>query len=121
MKKVTFLLLVGIAVAALAAVNPVSWKMTSINLGDVKAGEKHALSFEFTNESDEVINITEAKGSCGCTNVSYPKEEIKPGATASISAEFTSKNAGMFKKNIRIKTSASEEFTYLYFTGQVVE
>lgn len=120
MKKVTFIIMLGIAVAAVAAVSPISWKATSVDLGEVLAGESTPVEFEFTNDSNESVTILEAKGSCGCTNVKYPTETIAPGASASISATFTSKKAGVFKKNIKIKTSASEEYTYLYFNGEVV-
>ncbi len=112
--------MLGIAVAAIAAVNPLSWKSTSMDLGEVKSGVSHQLEFEFTNESAQPITILDAKGSCGCTNVAYPKETIAPGKSASIKATFTSTKAGTFKKNIKIKTSASEEYTYLHFKGEVV-
>lgn len=120
MKKVTMIIMLGIAVAAVAAVSPLEWKSTKIELGSVKAGESQDIQFEFTNESNQAITILEAKGSCGCTNVTYPKTEIVPGETASISATFTSKKEGVFKKNIKIKTTASDEYTYLYFSGEVV-
>ncbi len=113
--------MLGIAVAAVAAINPIEWKSTIIDIGEVKSGEVQNLEFEFTNQSDESVTILEAKGSCGCTNVKHPKTEIAPGETASISAQFKSAKAGVFKKNIRIKTSASQEFTYLYFKGIVLE
>jgi len=113
--------MLGIAVAAVAAINPIEWKTTVLDIGEVKAGETQDLAFEFTNRSTVPVTILEAKGSCGCTNVVHPESEIAPGETASISAKFKSSSAGTFNKNIRIKTSASEEFTYLYFKGVVLK
>ncbi len=121
MKRATSILLLGIAVAVVAGVTPLKWKATSIELGQVSKNETRDLAFEFTNTSDEAIRILEAKGSCGCTNVKYPQNEIAPGETASISASFRSAKLGAFKKSIRIKTSESEGYTHLYFTGEVVE
>lgn len=121
MKKTVSILFLGIAVAVVAGVTPLKWKATSIYLGDVSINESRALSFEFTNTSSEAITILEAKGSCGCTNVKFPETAIEAGETASITANFRSGKVGAFKKNIRIKTSESEEYTYLYFTGEVVE
>lgn len=121
MKKMTFTLLLGIAVAAIASVNPLAWTMTNIDLGEVSAGEIREVNFDFTNESIKEVVILEAKGSCGCTDVQYPKEAIAPGATARISAKFTAKGTGTFKKNIKIKTNASEEYTYLNFHGEIKE
>lgn len=120
MKKISCLLLLGMVVAALAATSPVHWKSTSLKLGEVKANTAVPLAFEFTNSSDQPITVMQAKGSCGCTSVKYPKEPIAPGAKATISASFRSGKAGKFKKNIRILTNQSSEYTYLYFTGEVV-
>ena len=46
MKKVSFIIMLGIAVAAVAAVSPISWKTTSLDLGEVKAGVSKDLEFE---------------------------------------------------------------------------
>jgi len=121
MRKASFILMLGIAVAVVAGIAPIEWKSTSIDLGKVSINETKELTFEFKNRSNESIRILEAKGSCGCTNVKFPTDEIKAGATASITANFKSAKPGTFKKNIKILTSASEEYTYLYFNGEVVE
>lgn len=121
MRKATFIVMLGIAVAVMAGMSSVTWKTTSIDLGKVSQSELKELSFEFTNNSSSSIQILEAKGSCGCTNVKFPEGEIKSGETASITANFKSSKLGTFKKNIRIKTSDSDEYTYLYFNGEVVE
>ncbi len=113
--------MLGIAVAVVAAMTPLKWKTTSIDLGQVSKDKVTQLSFEFTNTSSAAIRIVEAKGSCGCTKIQFPQEEIKAGETASISADFKSAKLGAFKKNIRIKTSDSDEYTYLHFNGEVVE
>ena len=121
MRKATFVLMLGIAVAVMASVSTITWKTTSINLGEIKKNELKELTFEFTNATESPVQIIEAIGSCGCTNVSYPEEAIEPGETAAISANFRSGKIGTFRKNIRIKTSDSEDMTYLYFSGEVVE
>ncbi|GAB4241221.1 MAG: DUF1573 domain-containing protein [Ekhidna sp.] len=121
MRKATFIVMLGIAVAVMASFTSITWKTTMIDLGQVSKDESKELAFEFTNTSDAPIRIIEAKGSCGCTNVKFPEAEIGAGETASITANFRSGKVGAFKKNIRIKTSVSDEYTYLYFKGEVVE
>ena len=121
MRKATFIVMLGIAVAVMAGMPPIKWEKTSIHLGQVEKHEVQNLSFEFTNNTNETIRILEAKGSCGCTNVQYPENEIEAGESAVVTADFRSGKVGTFKKNIRIKTSESDEYTYLYFTGEVVE
>ena len=121
MRKATFILMFGMAVAAIAGVSSIKWKSTSIDLGKIAKEEVKELSFEFTNSTGSPISILEAKGSCGCTKVKFPEGEIAPGATASVTANFSSGKVGVFKKNIRIKTTENDEYTYLYFKGEVVE
>lgn len=121
MRKATFIILMGIAVAVVAGIAPLKWKTTSINLGQVEKNEVQDLTFEFTNMTEAPIRILEAKGSCGCTNVKFPSTEIKSGETASITANFRSGRVGSFQKNIRIRTSESAEYTYLHFKGEVIE
>lgn len=121
MKKSVSILFLGIAVAVVAGISPLKWKTTSLEIGSVPMNETQELSFEFTNTTAEPIQILEAKGSCGCTNVKYPEGLIKAGETASVTAEFRSGRTGAFKKNIRIKTTESESYTYLHFSGEVVE
>ncbi|MEM0938158.1 MAG: DUF1573 domain-containing protein [Bacteroidota bacterium] len=121
MRKVTFTLMLGIAVAVMAGLSTIKWKTTSIDLGQVAKNEVVGLEFEFTNFKEQPVRILEAKGSCGCTKVEHPEQAIKHGETASITANFRSGKIGKFKKNIRIKTSDSDEYTYLYFNGEVIE
>ncbi|MEQ9231120.1 MAG: DUF1573 domain-containing protein [Cyclobacteriaceae bacterium] len=121
MKKSFSVIFLGIAVAVMAHMTSITWKSTSMDLGSVKQNEMKELSFEFTNSGDEPVRILEAKGSCGCTVVDFPKEEIAPGETASISANFKSAKIGQFNKKVTVKTTASDEPTYLNFTGEIVE
>lgn len=117
MKKLALVMMLGVAVAAVAAVNPLTWKATTLELGSLPVGESVALKFEFTNTSQEAVRILEAKGSCGCTEVKVTKNEVAPGETSEITAVFVAKSAGAFKKSIEVKTSLSDEPTRLYFSG----
>lgn len=121
MKQSVSIVLLGIAVAVVAHVSPITWKSTNLDLGKVEKNETTKLTFEFTNTGNESVRILEAKGSCGCTVVDFSKEEIKSGETATIEANFKSSKVGVFKKNVKVKTTASDEYTYLWFTGEVVE
>jgi len=121
MKKSFSILFLGIAVAVMAHVSTINWKTTNLELGKVKANEVKELSFTFTNTGDQPVTILEAKGSCGCTVVDFPKGEIKPGASATIKANFKSAKVGMFRKDVKVKTTESDEYTVLYFSGEVVE
>ena len=121
MKKSISIIMLGIAVAAMAHVSSIKWKSTNLEIGEVKVNEVKALSFEFTNNGDQAVTILEAKGSCGCTVVDFPKGEIQPGEKATISANFKSAKVGVFKKNVKVRTTESEGYIQLAFSGEVVE
>ena len=121
MKKTVSIVLLGIAVAVVAHVAPITWKSTNLEIGEVEKNETKNLSFEFTNTGDKSVQILEAKGSCGCTVVDFSKDEIKSGETATIKANFKSSKVGVFKKSVKVKTTASDEYVQLWFSGEVVE
>ena len=122
MKKSISIIFLGIVVAAMANMTPfIEWKETSLHLGEVRQNELKELTFEFTNTGTEPVVIVEAKGSCGCTVVDYATDEILPGESASISANFRSSKLGQFNKKVSVLTSASDEYTHLTFTGEIVE
>ncbi len=49
--------------------------------GKIKHGGDPYCTFEFKNTGNEPLIISNAKGSCGCTVPTWPKEPIAPGAT----------------------------------------
>jgi uncharacterized low-complexity protein len=60
------------------------------DFGSVKEGDKVTHVFKFKNTGDKPLIISDAKGSCGCTVPSYPKEPIAPGKSGEIKVEFNS-------------------------------
>ena len=47
--------------------------------------------FEIKNTGTEALIISNAKGSCGCTAPSWPKEPIAPGATSQLKVKYDTK------------------------------
>lgn len=70
------------------------------DFGTINEGEVVEHTFKFTNTGDAPLVITNAKGSCGCTVPSWPKEPIAPGATGEMLVKFNSRN----KPNSQMKT-----------------
>ena len=93
----------------------------SINFGEIIEGEKVNLEFKIKNTGKGDLIITNAKASCGCTQLEYPKEIIKPGNEESIRVTFDSKNKiGEQKKNITLMTNATPNIKILTITGTVI-
>jgi hypothetical protein len=92
----------------------------SINFGEIIQGEKVNLEFKIKNTGKGDLIITNAKASCGCTQLEYPKEIIKPGNQESISVTFDSRNkTGKQKKSITLTTNAKPSIKILTIEGVV--
>lgn len=58
------------------------------DFGNVPQDSENAYTFTFTNTGSEPLVIEKAKGSCGCTVPTYPKEPIPPGGTGEIGVVY---------------------------------
>ncbi|HJM15830.1 MAG TPA: DUF1573 domain-containing protein [Flavobacteriales bacterium] len=86
----------------------------TINFGEIIQGEIVPIEFKIKNTGTENLKITNAKASCGCTKLKYPKEVIKPGDEEIISVTFDSKNKiGEQKKKITLTTNATPKIKTL--------
>lgn len=91
-----------------------------LNLGEVMFQQPKAVHFELRNSGTEPLLLTAVHASCGCTQVTYPREPIAPGASAKIEAIYDAQLLGTFQKELEVYTNASSEPTYLTLQGRVV-
>lgn len=77
--------------------------------GTIENGANGQCTFEFKNTGNAPLIISNAKGSCGCTVPSWPKEPIAPGASASISVKYDTKRPGAINKSVTITSNAVNE------------
>ena len=56
--------------------------------------------FIFTNNGTEDLVISNAKGSCGCTVPSWPREPIAPGASGELKVKYDTKRIGLINKSV---------------------
>ena len=77
------------------------------DFGTIENGGNGTYEFKFKNTGKEPLIITDAKGSCGCTVPTYPKDvPIKPGDTQFIKVTYDTKRAGNFTKTVTIHSNA---------------
>ena len=113
------LLLAGTVFAhALAAA--FGWTSTTHNFGKVRQGKPVTVAYSFTNKGKAPLLITNAKGSCGCTGVEWPKEAVMPGATGEVKATFNAASLGTFNKTVYVESNAKGGPVTLIFNGEVV-
>ncbi len=74
--------------------------------GTVEYAGNGQCTFKFTNTGNAPLIISNAKGSCGCTVPSWPKEPVAPGASSSLSVKYDTKRPGAINKSVTITSNA---------------
>jgi hypothetical protein len=90
-----------------------------VDYGTIEHNADGARKFVFTNNGTEPLLIKNAKGSCGCTVPTWPREAIAPGATAEIGVKYATNRVGKFTKTITLTTNASKKPVILTVKGEV--
>ncbi|MES2703113.1 MAG: DUF1573 domain-containing protein [Bacteroidota bacterium] len=95
------------------------------DFGVVKRGPIADHTFEFTNTGTEPLIIMNVTPSCGCTDVTWPKEPVYPGKKGTIHLGLkTVEQHGVFNKEVYIQSNApapggAKRYT-LYIKGNAV-
>lgn len=137
MKKVllTFGLLAFVAVVANAQTtatpadkievqNPNAPTMTFesdvVDYGTIDQGADGVREFKFTNNGKEPLIISNARGSCGCTVPTWPKEPIKPGESSVIKVKYDTKRLGAINKSVTITSNAATPTKVVRIKGKII-
>ncbi len=93
--------------------------VTTIDYGTIDKGGDPIRKFKFTNTGNEPLIIKTAKGSCGCTVPTYPKEPIMPGESNVIEVRYDTQRVGMFTKTVTLTTNETTDTHTLTIKGEV--
>lgn len=66
----------------------ITYEEETHDFGNVLEGTVVEHTFQFKNTGKVPLTILNARSSCGCTIPEWPKEQIPPGGTGTISAKF---------------------------------
>lgn len=90
------------------------------DFGTIDYSGNGTYEFKFKNTGKEPLIITDAKGSCGCTVPTYPKNvPIKPGESEVIKVTYDTKRAGNFTKTVTIHSNAKTPEKVITIKGKV--
>lgn len=96
------------------------FKKTNHDFGTVAEGPQITTEFNFKNEGDEPLILSNVKASCGCTVPNWPKEPILPGQSSQIEVKYnTQRRIGNFNKSITISSNADDAAKVIYIKGKV--
>ncbi len=125
MKKVMLLMAMVVGsfayVTAQVAGPQIEFERIEHDYGTIQQGGNGKTEFVFTNTGTEPLIISKAKGSCGCTVPTWPKEPIAPGAKASIEVKYDTKRVGPISKSVTITSNSVDQSTALLKIKGTVE
>ena len=83
----------------------------------------HRHVFTFTNTGQKDLVVVHAIGGCGCTQPSFSKEPVKPGATGRVTVTFkaTGMKPGFFRKSVTVFSNDPRSYLRLYVCGEILE
>jgi hypothetical protein len=94
---------------------------TTVDYGEIKKGADPVRKAVFTNKGTEPLIVKNARGSCGCTVPTWPKEPIMPGETGVIEIRYDTQRVGSINKTVSIQTNEGEEEIRLFVKGNITE
>ena len=98
-----------------------TFESSEVDYGTIGQHSEPYRYFKFTNSGTEPLVIKHAKGSCGCTVPTYPKEPILPGEAAEIKVRYATDRIGPFTKTITLTTNEVSETKVLRIKGKVLK
>ena len=96
-----------------------TFDVTTIDYGTIDKGGDPIRKFKFTNTGNEPLVVKTAKGSCGCTVPTYPKEPIMPGESNVIEVRYDTQRVGAFTKTVTLTTNEASDTHTLTIKGEV--
>lgn len=95
------------------------FEKTDVDYGEIKKGSDRVRKATFINKGNEPLIIKNARGSCGCTVPTWPKEPIMPGETGVIEINYDTQRVGPINKTVTIQTNEGDEEQKLFIKGNI--
>jgi len=90
------------------------------DFGTIIEGERVVCYFDYRNEGEEDLLITEVEATCGCTTPNWSREPLKPGEQETLEIVFdASGRSGEQRKLVTVKSNASKKVVQLTIRARV--
>lgn len=87
--------------------------------GKINSSDTILHTYLIVNSGIYDLIINDVKASCGCTDLNWTKEPVKPGDTAFVNVVFVPNSIGRNEKSIVVNANTDSTFTVLYLKGDV--
>ncbi len=91
-----------------------------IDYGTIAQNADGLRTFKFTNTGNAPLIISNAKGSCGCTVPTWPKQPINPGEQGEIKVKYATNRVGPINKSVTVTSNAATPTKVLRIKGNVL-
>lgn len=98
-----------------------SLESNTVDYGTIKQHGEPLRVVKFTNTGTEPLVIKNARGSCGCTVPTWPKDPIMPGAEAEIEIRYATNRLGKINKTVKITTNEGGEPHVIKVVGNILK
>ncbi len=98
-----------------------TFESMSVDYGTIEQHADPLRVLKFTNTGKEPLVIKNAKGSCGCTVPTWPKEPIMPGQTSEIEVRYATNRLGKINKTIKITTNEGPDPHVIKVVGNILQ
>ena len=93
---------------------------TDYDLGKIQQGEIVKYTMTFTNKGEDLLVITSARASCGCTVPKWTREPIAKGEQGQLEITFDSSGrSGKQHKSIVLTTNSVVKMVEVHFTAEI--
>ena len=96
----------------------VSLDTTTLSLGKFPWQEEQQATFRFKNTGDELLAIHDVVTSCGCLEVDYSKEPVRPGKEAVLHLTYKADNPGYVSKTVQVYCNAKSSPVKFWVKGE---
>ena len=97
----------------------INFKTTVIDYGVIEKGSNGIRDFEFTNDGNSPLIITNVKTTCGCTIPKKPNKPVLPAESEKIQVKYDTNRIGFIRKSIIVSSNAEKPTVILKITGKV--
>lgn len=92
-----------------------------VDYGDIEQDSEPLRLLKFTNTGTEPLVVSNARGSCGCTVPTWPKQPVMPGESSQLEIRYDTKRLGGINKTVTITTNEGGEAHVIKVVGKIHE
>ncbi len=96
-----------------------SWEQQVYDFAEIPQGKPVTTTFNYTNNGEMPLIISNVQTSCGCTVADYTKDPVLPGKSGYVKVTYNAANSGVFNKAVTITANTETGSQVLFIKGKV--